>query len=193
MKSSVTTKQGDAGQTKALDGNAFDKCHSMMEAVGALDALRVQTALLRLQLQDKNPEALPEIGFLHFLLHTYFIFGATISDPYRRKPEWHHGEITQHYLDRLEAEQEHLESGLRLPRAFIVSATNALAAQADITACAARTFERRLVAFCRETPGFECPICLAFANRLSDYFFILARHLEKGYHLPVNYEILDKE
>ncbi len=191
MKSNITTKQGDAGHTKALDGTTFDKSHPMIEAVGALDALRAETAMMRLQLQANNPDALTEIGFLHFLLHTYFLIGTEISDPYGRKPEWRRGEITREHLERLEAEQERMESGLRLPRAFIVTATNILAAQADIVASTARTFERRMVAFSAVTPDFACPVCQAFVNRLSDYFFILARHLEEGHHQPVNYELLD--
>ncbi len=191
MKSKVTTKQGDAGNTKALDGSALDKSHPMIEAVGMLDELRTQTAMLRLQVQGEGPDALTEIGFLHFLLHTYFLLGTIISDPHGKKPEWRRGEITREHLAQLEAEQERMEAGLRLPRAFIVSATNTLAAQADIVAAVARTFERRMVAFCLATPDFDHPVSVAFVNRLSDYFFILARHLEKGHHQPVNYELLD--
>ena len=192
MKSNITTGQGDAGRTTALDGSAVDKSHPIMNAVGTLDALRAQTALLRLQLQEKCPEELSEINFLLFLLRTFFLIGTAISDPHGRKPECRHSEITQEHLERLESEQERLESGLQLPRAFIVSATNIVSAQADITASAARTFERSLVALCQTMPDFNNPICLAFANRLSDYFFVLARHIEKGHHHPVNYSSLDE-
>ena len=55
MKSNVTTGKGDSGQTRALDGTQFEKCHPMMEAVGTLDTLRTHTALLRLQLQEQYP------------------------------------------------------------------------------------------------------------------------------------------
>jgi cob(I)alamin adenosyltransferase len=192
MKSNVTTGKGDAGKTTALDGSAFEKSHPMMEAVGTLDALRAQTAQLRLQLQEQYPGELIEINFLLFLLHTYFLIGTTISDPYIRKPEWRRGEVTKAHLDRLEEEQQRLESGLNLPHSFIVSATNTVAAQADITASAARTFERRLVAFCLSMPDVHIPVCMAFTNRLSDYFFVLARHLERGHHQPVNYGLLEE-
>lgn len=191
MKSMVTTGKGDAGLTQALDGDSYDKDHIMMEAAGALDLLRTQTALLRVQLQEQRPEALNEIGFLLYLLHTYFLIGAAISDPNDRKPEWRHGALAQHHLQRLEDEQARMEASLRLPRAFIVCAANALAAQADITAAIARSFERRLVTFCREMPDFDATIHLAYANRLSDFFFIMARYFETGRHQPVNYELLD--
>lgn len=191
MKSKVTTGKGDAGNTKALDGDAFGKNHPMMEAVGTLDMLRAQTALLRLQLQEQYPGELPEINFLLYLSHLYFLIGTTISDPYIRKPEWRRGEIRKEHLLRLEEEQERLESELNLPQSFIVSATDMVAAQADITAVCARTFERRFVAFSEATPDFYMPVCLAFVNRLSDYFFVLGRHLEHGRHQPVNYGLLE--
>lgn len=193
MKSNVTTKQGDKGETRALDGDAYAKDHIMMEAVGALDTLRAQTALLRVQMQEQQPEALAEIGFLLYLLHSYFLIGSALSDPYKRKEEWRHGELRPVHLARLEAEQERLEAVLRLPRAFIVCAANALAAQADITASLARTFERRLVAFTRTVPEFDADVALPYVNRLSDYFFVLARYLEQGRHQPVNYELLDTQ
>jgi len=193
VKSNVTTGKGDSGQTRALDGTQFEKCHPMMEALGTLDTLRTHTALLRLQLQEKYPEETRQIKFLLFLLHTYFLIGTTISDPQMRKPEWHRGEITTKHLQRLESEQQHLEEDLTLPHSFIVSATNPIAAQADITASTARAFERRFVAFCQSTPEFQHPTCLAYINRISDYFFILARQLEKGLHQPVDYSTLEHD
>ncbi|MCK5861530.1 MAG: ATP:cob(I)alamin adenosyltransferase [Candidatus Hydrogenedentes bacterium] len=191
MKSKLTTGQGDTGKTRTLDGRVLAKSHPALEAVGTLDALRTQTALLRLQLQKKEPEECSEINFLLFLLHTYPLIGTAISDPYIHKPEWRRGELEEKHLHFLEEEQKRLEAELNLPREFIVSATNILAAQADCTAVAARTFERRLVAFCQSTPDFDIPICLAFTNRMSDYFFVLARYLEKGHHEVVTYKTRD--
>ncbi len=191
MKSYVTTKQGDAGTTRALDGSVFFKDHPRMEAVGALDSLRTQMALLRVQLLEQRPEASEEATFLLFLLHVCFLIGAAVSDPENQKMEWRRGELTPSHLLRLEQEQARLEDALTLPRAFIACADNALAAQADVVASTTRAFERRLAAFHQATPAFNAELCMAFTNRLSDFFFILARHLENGRHHPVNYALLD--
>lgn len=192
MKSRITTGQGDEGSTRTLEGCVVDKSHPAMEALGALDALRAQTALLRLQLLDVSPGSRPEINVLLFLLHSYFLIGTAISDPRSHRAEQRRVTLAKKHLDRIEGEQQRMESKLLLPSAFIVSATNIVAAQADIVAASARTFERSLVAFCRMAPDFEQPTCLAFANRLGDYFFVLARHLEKGHHQSVNYTCLDE-
>ena len=187
MKSLVTTKKGDSGTTSTLDGAFLRKDHPLLEALGALDTLRAQTALLRAQLQEHRPEAAREIEFLWFLLHTCFLLGSALADPHTRKPEWHPVRLEREHLESLEAEQARLEACLRLPRAFIVCASNSLAAQADLTASSVRAFERRLVAFQQMAPEFNDPVYTAYVNRLSDYFFILARFLEDGIHHAVDY------
>lgn len=188
MDSHVTTKNGDSGRTQALDGSVLSKDHIMIETVGTLDLLRTQTSLLRVSLQEQRKEQQEEIEFLLFLLHAYFIIGSAISDPGNAKRQWRQGEITRVHLEKLEKEQARLESSLHLPHSFIVCASNRLAAQADVTTAWARTFERRLVAYMRAEPLFDATILLPFVNRLSDYFFILARYLEEGRHCPVDYE-----
>lgn len=82
---------------------------------------------------------------------------------------------------------DRLEQELELPRGFVVSASNAVAAQADLTAAVARRFERRLAALKEQVPDFDTTHLLPFANRLSDYFYILARRLDGGEYQAVDY------
>ncbi|HQB04230.1 MAG TPA: hypothetical protein PLY90_13185, partial [Candidatus Hydrogenedentes bacterium] len=97
------------------------------------------------------------------------------------------------HLERLEQEQHRLERELNLPGAFIAAASNEDAALADLVVAAARSFERRLVGYQRIAPGFNAPLPLAFANRMSDFLFILARHLEKGVYHTVDYSRLNPD
>lgn len=182
MKSLVTTKKGDSGTTSALDGEVLRKDHPLFEALGALDTMRAEMALLRTQLRENKPEAEREIEFLLFLLHACFLLGSALADPHTRKPEWHPVRLDSSHLESLETEQARLEACLQLPHAFIVCASNSLAAQADLTASSVRAFERRLTAFQQIVPEFNDPAYTAFVNRLSDYFFVLARFLEEGAH-----------
>lgn len=191
MKSYVTTKKGDTGKTRALNGTVYDKDHPMMEAVGALDAMRAHIALLRAHILEQRPDAVQETEFLLFLLHTCFLIGSDLSDPLNEKPDWHKARLEQRHLDALEEEQARLEATLKLPAAFIVCATNPLAAQADVAATMVRAFERRLVAFQKAFPEFHHTLHSAYVNRLSDYLFILGRHLEHGEHQPVNYALVE--
>ena len=54
MKSSVTTKHGDRGETDALSGDRLPKTHPIIECTGCLDELRAHTALVR-QLLPTEP------------------------------------------------------------------------------------------------------------------------------------------
>ncbi len=187
MKSMVTTGYGDSGQTHTLDGETVFKDDPVIEALGALDTMRTQIALLRTQLQEHRPETREETEFLLFVLQTCFLIGSAVGDPRNRKPEWHPIQLNASHLKKLETEQARLEASLCLPRAFIVCAANIQAAQADVVASAVRSFERRLVALRREYPEAPDSLYTAFVNRLSDYFFILARYLEQGRHHAMEY------
>lgn len=186
---SITTGKGDQGETRALDGSTLPKDHAMMEALGALETLRAHLALLQIRLQPIAEEK-ESTECLFFLLHACFALGAYISDPESADPESPHA-LTPQHLERLEQEQHRLETELNLPGAFIAAASNEDAALADLAVAAARSFERRLVGYQRIAPGFNAPLPLAFANRMSDFLFILARHLEKGVYHTVDYSRLN--
>jgi cob(I)alamin adenosyltransferase len=192
QRSQVTTKRGDAGETTTLSGEALPKCHPIMECTGAVDRLRAQTALLRLRLLERDATKHKESGdFLWWLLHCYFLIGTECSDPDGKLPDIRKTTLSNTHLQRLEEEQARLEATLNLPPKFIVSAANVVAAEADLTCVAVRELERALTALRQEKPNFPPEPTLAFVNRLSDYFFILARSLDKGNHQTVDYTTLD--
>jgi cob(I)alamin adenosyltransferase len=188
MKSRVTTTKGDQGTTRTLSGETLPKSHPVLDATGAVDTFRAQLALLRLQILASPALDRDELGeFLLWLLHTTFLIGTEVNDPRNIHPEYRQDTLGPKHLERLEAEQSRLEGGLHLPRAFIVTATNLPAAQADLTATVARDLERQLVRLRETEPLFDTAHLLPYTNRLSDYLYILARHLEGGAHAPVDY------
>ncbi|HOF39623.1 MAG TPA: ATP:cob(I)alamin adenosyltransferase [Candidatus Hydrogenedentes bacterium] len=191
MHSKVTTKQGDRGETTALNGGTYPKCHPIIHCAGALDEARAQTALLRQVLIAQNDTGYDgAVAFLHWVLHTFFVIGTECSDPERKHPEYRRGAIGEKELQRLEAAQLRLEAQLALPRAFIVGASTIPAAHADVACTAVRRLERAFTALQQAVPGFDAGLLPAFLNRLSDYLYILARWLERGVHLPVDYGLL---
>jgi len=192
MRSRVTTKKGDAGSTRTLAGVMLPKNHVVLECTGELDALRAQLALLRLLiLEGEAPDREARAEFLWWLLHVCFLIGTEVNDPENTHPEYRITPLSPNHLEHLEAEQMALEARLNLPKSFIASAANPVAAHADITATIARALERKLVHLAAAVPGFEAGPILAFVNRLSDFLYILARHLEEGQHQPVDYAVLE--
>ncbi len=191
-RSQVTTKRGDQGETTALSGHHYPKSHPIMECTGAVDELRAQTALSRLMLLESSEGNYADSAeFLWWLLHTYFLLGAACSDPTNRHPEYRKGDIGPEHLARLEAFQAQLEAHVALPKAFIVSAANARAAQLDIAATCVRRLERSLVRLKEAIPEFDTTHLFPFINRLSDTLFMLARHLDNGDYNTVDYDALD--
>lgn len=188
MKSRVTTAKGDQGTTRLLSGETVSKSHLILECTGAVDRLRAHLALLRLQVAaSAHPEREQVVDFLYWLLHTTFLVGTEVNDPACVHPEYRKENIGPRHLARLEEEQGRLEAQLQLPKSFIVSASNPVAAQADITATVARDLERAVVRLKESEPRFRGEDLLPFLNRLSDFLFVLARFLEEGRHLPVDY------
>jgi cob(I)alamin adenosyltransferase len=194
MKSQVTTKKGDTGETGALSGDRYPKSHPIMECVGTLDELRVHTAMARLRIVEEQPEGHRELAdFLFWLLHVYFLIGSACSDPFDRHPEYRKGRVSRTHLDKLEAFQQRIEEQTPLPHAFIVSPRTMLAAQVDLACTTVRRLERNLVRLKEAVPEFDGVGIFAFVNRLSDSMYMLARYVERPDHCTVDYSVLDRE
>jgi len=190
MTSRVTTGHGDGGFSRTLGGDSLPKSHPVMEAVGAVDELRAQVALLRQMLLREHPEDHDSAELLRWIMVASFPIGTECSDPARAKPTYRAVELTQANLARLEQAQARMEAAIEWPNAFICGAGTVLAAQADIAAISARTLERRIVALRADYPDFAGDVILPFVNRLSDTLYVLARYLEGGQHDPVDYGLL---
>ncbi len=191
MKSQVTTKRGDGGETITLGGEKLPKSHPIVECTGCLDESRAFTALVRLHLIEAQPKEHKHwADFLLWLLHVHFLIGTACNDPSNHHPEFRRGDLGQEHMQRLEKEQERLELAVKLPRQFIVSAATPLAAEVDVLATVVRRLERALVRLKEAVPEFEAKAILAFVNRLSDTLYLLARFLEDGDHQTVDYSVL---
>lgn len=192
MRSQVTTKQGDGGETRTLGGEKVAKSHPIVECTGALDEVRAYTALVRHHLLERRVEGHEEAAeFLLWLLHVYFLIGTACNDPHRIHPEYRRGEVGEPHINRLEAEQERLESRVTLPRQFIVTASNPISADVDVLATCVRRLERSMVRLKEAVPEFDTTSLFPFINRLSDTLYLLARDLEHGTHHTVDYSLLE--
>ena len=193
MRSQVTTKRGDDGTTVTLGGDRYPKSHPIVECSGHVDLVRAQTALCRLALLRSGRDDAEELGdFLFWLLHTLFLLGTQCNDPLEKHPELRKGELAEKHMERLEAMQEKLEAGVTLPRKFVVSASNELAGQFDMLRATVRELERSVVGLKEGVPEFHTGAILPFLNRLSDFLFVVARHVEDGRHTLVNYAVLEE-
>ena len=189
-RSQITSKRGDHGETTTLGGDDVSKSHPIIDCCGYVDELRAHVALLRQQIQAKYPNDAETADFLFWLLHCCFAIGSQCSDPRNAQPGYRQVDLGDEHINRLEDFQGKLEEEVKLPRKFIVSASNPLAAQTDVLTTYVRRLERAIVRLKEAEPSFTCDIILVFVNRLSDTLYMLARKFDDGNYQTVDYDVL---
>ncbi|RDV27487.1 cob(I)yrinic acid a,c-diamide adenosyltransferase [Alteromonas aestuariivivens] len=157
----VYTRTGDGGSTQvfASEPLRMDKDDAVLECYGCLDELNCQIGLLACQANEFKAE-------LEVCQQRLFQVGFAISA---------HTQLSQADVDELEMRIDALTEKLPVQNHFILPGGCQPASQAHLCRAVCRRAERNLVTVSRNypVPG----IVLAYVNRLSDYFFVLARAL----------------
>lgn len=171
----IYTRTGDEGETSLFGGKRLPKDHLRIESYGTLDELNAQIGLLRDQLQDEElREELHEIQNRLFSMGSYLAMepgNKSASIEMLRKAD----------VETLEQAMDRMDEDLEPLRNFILPGGHVLVSQAHIARCVCRRAERQVVALSHQEPVEG--IVLQYLNRLSDFFFILARYL--GHRLGV--------
>jgi cob(I)alamin adenosyltransferase len=171
----IYTRTGDEGETSLFGGKRLPKDHLRIESYGTLDELNAQIGLLRDQLQD--PELREE---LHEIQNRLFSMGSYLAmDPDKKSDPIEM--IRKADVEALEQAMDRMDEDLEPLRNFILPGGHVTVSQAHIARCVCRRAERLVVALSREESVEG--IILQYLNRLSDFFFILARYL--GHRLGV--------
>ena len=164
------TRGGDDGTTGLFGGARVAKAHPRLQAYGGLDELNGMVGLLRLHL-GKGTEAGPA---LERVQRDLFVLGAILATPPEHtrmlearlsSPTWPIEDMEQD-IDRL--------SALAPPmRNFVLPGGSPGAAWAHLARTVCRRVEREVIALHAEEP--VDPAVMVYLNRLSDWFFALAR------------------
>lgn len=176
----IYTKTGDRGETALFGGRRVPKSHLRVDAYGTVDELNAFIGQLRDHLETASLRAvLLEVQLRLFTLGAYL---ASSPD----KPAPVEG-LLPNDLQLLETEIDAMDAQLPPLRNFILPGGHPLVSLCHVCRTICRRAERLAVALHQEEPLDPMP--LQYLNRLSDYFFILARHL--SYQLGVE-EVLWK-
>lgn len=159
----IYTKTGDQGETQVYADEALRmrKDADVLECYGTLDELNAQLGLLVARVQ---PSVLH--SKLEQIQKNLFQIGFAISAQTT---------LAEHDLEMLEHQIDELQNTLPAQTHFILPGGCENAAQAHVCRTLARRAERRLVALIEDYP--VPPLCMKYVNRLSDYLFMVARHL----------------
>jgi len=163
----VYTKTGDTGMTSLVGGKRVPKDCARLESYGTIDELNAQVGLLLTYVSEPvDRETL--IGIQNNL----FVIGAQLAT---KAPQVPSVIITSVDVTKLEQSIDAASEGLPKWRGFTLPGGCRPAALAHVCRTICRRAERRILTL--NSSEEVAPELLAYVNRLSDYFYILALRL----------------
>jgi cob(I)alamin adenosyltransferase len=174
----IYTRTGDQGTTGLVDGSRRAKHDLRLEAIGEVDELNSAIGFAALALEADRAVA------LHRIQNDLFDLGADLATPLGDiggadfTPSEMVLRVVPAQPERLEAEIDTLNAALPPLTSFILPGGSEGAARVHLARAIARRAERAATALAAAEP--VNPAALAYLNRLSDYFFVLARAINAG-------------
>lgn len=163
----IYTKTGDTGQTSLLGGTRVSKGHERVEAYGTLDELNSFIGLIRDEQKDKHYKSI-----LQSIQEKIFIAEARIaSDPEIKTKAL--PVIKDQDIKVLEDEIDEMNKSLPELRHFILPGGATVVSYCHIARTVCRRAERNVIRL--KDKNREDLKIIKYLNRLSDYFFVLAR------------------
>lgn len=162
----VYTGYGDKGMTDLSHTKNISKSDDRICLMGSVEELMSHIGLVRVLVDDVDV-----VRMLEKILETLKKIIDGVSDPYNR--EFKVSEDRTELLEEEIGRMKEIFSGERLP---ILPGDSRVAAEVDVTRAVARRAERELalvsVKFGSDTGAKK------YMNRLSDYFYVLARYVD---------------
>jgi cob(I)alamin adenosyltransferase len=185
MASKIYTKKGDAGYTSVMGTrDKYPKSHPRLDAVGTVDELNSHVGLLRSYVSSEVSLD-REINIIEQIQNTLFEIGSELAmieyDP-EAKFNSYDDEIKQ-----LESEMDIMSKNLTPLKNFILPAGPPIVCQAHIARVVTRRAERsvnKVMLNAKKYGEIINPDLIRYINRLSDYFFVLARFLSHHLNIP---------
>lgn len=196
MATKIYTKTGDKGTTSLIGGTKVPKSHLRIESYGTVDELNSFIGLLRDQLAlvevaiPEWDETAPVFGALRrYLLEIQdrlFTIGSSLACDPEKEPGLRIPDLREEDITALEKSIDQMDSVLPPMKSFVLPGGHPAVSTTHIVRCVCRRAERCCVRM-QEEGLFVEPAVIRYLNRLSDYFFELARytaHLVKAEEIP---------
>ena len=161
----IYTRTGDDGTTGLADGSRRAKHQPRLEAVGAVDEANSALGLAAVALAGS-----PHAGALARIQNDLFDLGADLATPDGVEGALR---IVAEQVAWLERAIDALNADLPPLTSFILPGGTEAAGRIHVARAAVRRAERAMCALAAVEP--MGPEALRYANRLSDYLFVLAR------------------
>jgi cob(I)alamin adenosyltransferase len=177
----IYTKTGDKGETGLYGGKRVRKDSARVRAYGEIDETNAAIGIARSYIVEGSSGSREILNFIDSVLETVqnklFSLGARLSGS-----EDQNYSIKDSDLEYLEKCIDHMDEQVQPIKAFILPYGTDLAARLHLARTVARRAERSIVALSADEPVDQN--VLAYANRLSDFLFTLARYANKAQGVP---------
>jgi cob(I)alamin adenosyltransferase len=177
----IYTKTGDKGETSLYGGKRVRKDTPRVAAYGDIDETNAAIGIARSYIQEGSSGSREVLNFIDSALETVqnklFALGAVLSGS--EDPNFATKDSDIEYLEKC---IDYIDEQVQPIKAFILPFGTDLSARLHLARTVARRAERSMV----ELASSEQvdPNVLAYANRLSDFLFTLARFANKSQSVP---------
>ncbi len=165
----IYTKTGDKGTTGLIGGTRVSKSDVRLDAYGTVDELNSFIGLLLVEINDADT-----CKFLQFIQQKLFVVGGYLATDMTKIEISSENRIWGNDIALVEQQIDLIDTLLPPLKSFILPAGSRSAALAHVCRTVCRRAERCITSLSEATP-LDDDNPLIFINRLSDYFFILAR------------------
>lgn len=165
----IYTKTGDKGETALFGGRRVPKSHLRVDAYGTVDELNAFIGALRDASNDAHVRSM-----LETVQHRLFTVGAHLAtDPAKNLAI---PDLLPEDIASLEHDMDAMDQTLPPLRHFILPGGHPTVSACHICRTVCRRAERLTVALQQSGEAVD-PLVMQYMNRLSDWFFVLARKL----------------
>jgi cob(I)alamin adenosyltransferase len=176
----IYTRTGDKGKTGLIGGTRVPKSDGRISTYGQIDELNANVGLAISILNKKAVQKIftDIIEMLSSIQNDLFILGSDLADPdYPPSPQSKTPRVTQQMISGIERSIDKFETELQPISFFILPGGTCESSILHVCRSVARRAEVSLVAVAT-TQSINEKI-IAYLNRLSDLFFVLARVCNK--------------
>ena len=166
----VYTRRGDQGLTSLVGGQRVSKASVRLEAYGTVDELSAHLGLLAALLPEGDDKTM-----VQRVQNCLFNVCTNLATDQDQTPLYPSAFLPDGEIVRMEQEVDAIMALLPERQGFILPGGTHAAAQAHVCRTVCRRAERRIVELADTTK--VSPEIQQYINRLSDYFFVLAKKL----------------
>lgn len=177
----IYTKTGDKGDTRLATGEKLSKASARIEAYGMVDELNSFIALLSDSLAEHKSFGLL-VEQLTQIQNELFDVGGELATPPAHLNVDRQQVVGKAEIERLERELDVYNENLPPLKNFVLPGGHRANSLAHVARTICRRAERQVVRLRNEDQARD--EVLIYLNRLSDWFFVVSRHISVTLNVP---------